>query len=196
MNKTSKDEARSHLVLLPRCTGWSPLPRFTTLPLTTFLKREMTPEFSSSTLNRWAAQCLNKKSNWTTIFRMWIDLNDICCPARRCLARQGFFSWALEAQPLPTQPPTSRSPLSYGHPRVDSGFENVLTKYLNLYVLLVLVQDLALNPKPYVLSGRELIFNFRRRAQLRTNEKSIRLPSGLTRTGLFSKLLQPYLTMF
>ena len=36
---------------------------------------------------------------------------------------------------------------------------------------------------------RELIFNFRRRAKSRTSEKSIRLPSGLIRTGVYSSNL-------
>ena len=70
--KTSKDETRSHLMLLPRFTGWSPLPRFTTLPLTTFLKRVMTPEFSFSTLNRWVAPCLNKQILLNNNLKNWL----------------------------------------------------------------------------------------------------------------------------
>ena len=66
--KTSKDETRSHLML----TGWSPLPRFTTLPLTTFLKRVMTPEFSFSTLNRWVAPCLNKQILLNNNLKNWL----------------------------------------------------------------------------------------------------------------------------
>ena len=48
----------------------------------------------------------------------------------------------------------------------------------------VLVQDLAPKPYPYVLNIFVTTFNFRRPAKLRTNEKYIRLPSGLTHTGL------------
>ena len=109
---------------------------------------------------------------------------------RRCLARQGFFSWALEALLPPTQPPTLRS-LSYDMVTVLVLAVALKMCSWNTYILMFSFGSSPdPQPQPYVSSARcELIFKFRRRVKLRIHDKSIRLPSGLIRTGLFVKFL-------